>query len=44
MQGKPSGPVDWFGGELTEEEFLRTMVDEQRLIYEFEVHRSYGLH
>jgi hypothetical protein len=44
MQGKPSGPLSWFGGELTEEEFLRAMVEEQRLIYDFEVHRTYGLH
>ena len=43
MQGKPSGPVSWFGGELTEEEFLQTMVDEDRLIYEFEVQRTYGM-
>jgi PPOX class probable F420-dependent enzyme len=44
MQGKPSGPLSWFGGELAEEEFLQTMVDEGRLIYQFEVDRSYGLH
>jgi hypothetical protein len=44
MQGRPTGPLTWFGGELTEEQFLQTMVDEQRLIYEFEIHRSYGLH
>jgi Pyridoxamine 5'-phosphate oxidase len=43
MQGKPTGPLSWFGGELTDEEFLRTMTEEQRLIYEFEVHRSYGM-
>jgi hypothetical protein len=43
MQDKPSGPLSWFGGELAEEDFLRTMVDEQRLIYEFEVHHAYGL-
>ena len=43
MQGKPTGPLSWFGGELTEEEFLRTMAEEQRLIYEFEVHHSYGM-
>ncbi|MEA2704047.1 MAG: hypothetical protein QOD63_1992 [Actinomycetota bacterium] len=42
MQGRPSGPLGWFGGELEEEDFIRTMVDERRLIYEFEVHRSYG--
>lgn len=44
MQGRPSGPLSWFGGELAEDEFLQAMVDERRLIYEFEVHHSYGLH
>jgi PPOX class probable F420-dependent enzyme len=44
MQGKPSGPLSWFGGELTEDDFLRAMVDEGRLIYEFEVDRTYGMH
>ena len=42
MQGKPTGPLSWFGGELTDEEFLRTMADEGRLIYRFEAHRTYG--
>lgn len=42
MQNRPSGPLSWFGGELDEAAFLQTMVDEDRLIYEFEVHRSYG--
>jgi hypothetical protein len=44
MQGKPLGPLQWFGGNLEEDQFLRTMSDEGRLIYEFDVHRSYGLH
>jgi PPOX class probable F420-dependent enzyme len=43
MQGRPSGPLSWFGGELDEEAFLQQMVDEQRLIYEFDVMRSYGM-
>jgi hypothetical protein len=43
MQGRPTGPLSWFGGELSEEAFLTTMADEGRLIYEFEVHRSYGM-
>src|SRR5437879_1540082 len=43
MQDKPTGPLSWFGGELEEDDFLRTMTEEQRLIYEFEVHRTYGL-
>lgn len=44
MQGKPSGPLSWFGGDVTEEDFLRTMANEQRLIYEFDVQHTYGLH
>ncbi len=43
MQGKPTGPLSWFGGEYSEEDFLQLMVDEQRLIYEFEVRHSYGM-
>lgn len=43
MQGKPTGPLSWFGGELSEQEFLQTMVDEGRLVYRFDVHRTYGL-
>ena len=44
MQDQPTGPLSWFGGELAEDEFFRAMVDERRLIYEFEVHHTYGLH
>jgi hypothetical protein len=44
MQGRPTGPLTWFNGELSEDQFLQAMVDEGRLIYDFEVHRSYGLH
>jgi Pyridoxamine 5'-phosphate oxidase len=44
MQDRPTGPLSWFGGELTEEDFLPAMVDEGRLIYEFEVHHTYGLY
>ena len=44
MQDRPTGPLSWFGGELAEHDFLRAMVDEGRLIYEFEVHHTYGLH
>lgn len=44
MQGKPDGPLSWFGGELDEPAFLQTMRDEGRIIYEFEVTRAYGLH
>ena len=44
MQHKPFGPLSWFGGELEETDFLRTMAEEQRLIYEFAVQRTYGMH
>lgn len=43
MQGKPTGPLQWFGGELDEGAFLATMVQEQRLIFQFEVQRAYGM-
>jgi hypothetical protein len=44
MQGQPAGPLTWFGAELEEPAFLQTMVDEGRLIYQFDVERAYGLH
>ena len=43
-QGRPSGPLQWFGGELSEEDFRRTLLDEGRLIYEFDIIRSSGLY
>ncbi len=44
MQNRPSGDINWFGKEVDEEAFLKLMVDEGRLIYEFEVERTYGMH
>jgi PPOX class probable F420-dependent enzyme len=44
MQGRLTGPLSWFGGDLIEEEFRQAMVDERRLIYEFGIHHTYGLH
>ena len=43
MQGRPTGQLAWFGSEQSEEEFLQTMIDERRLIYEFEPVRVTGL-
>lgn len=43
MQGMPEGPLSWFGKEYTEDEFLDLMIAEHRIIYEFDVHRSYGM-
>jgi hypothetical protein len=44
MQGKSTGPLNWYGTDLDEAAFLQTMADEGRLIYEFDVQRAYGLH
>lgn len=38
------GYVQWFGQEKTVDEFLKAMREEQRLIYEFDVKKTYGLH
>jgi hypothetical protein len=43
MQGKPDGPLTWYGKDLDEGDFVQAMVTEQRLIYEFEPSRTYGL-
>jgi hypothetical protein len=42
MPSEP-GKVNWFGQMLSHEDFLKVMMDEQRLIYEFEIVRSYGM-
>lgn len=42
MQGRPSGPITYFGGELDEEAFRARMIEEGRLIYQFEVAGIYG--
>lgn len=46
QQGMPSEPgkINWFGQMLGHEDFLKAMVDELRLIYEFEIVRSYGMY
>jgi PPOX class probable F420-dependent enzyme len=43
MQNRPTGNLTWFGKERSPEEFLRGMVEERRLIYEFEIIRGYGM-
>ncbi len=42
--GPTPGKILWEGTERDPEEFLRIMAEEQRLIYQFEVTRSYGLY
>ena len=43
MMGRQTGPLIWNGEELEEGPFRQAMVEEGRLIYQFEVLRSYGL-
>jgi hypothetical protein len=43
MQDRPVGPLTWFGEELDEESFRRKMIDQKRLIYEFDVIEAYGV-
>jgi hypothetical protein len=43
MQGRPEGPLSWFGGELDEDAFRARMVEEGRLVYQFEPTRTYGM-
>lgn len=44
LQDRPSGDLSWFGKDFTGEAFLEKMVEEGRIIYEFEVHRAYGMY
>jgi PPOX class probable F420-dependent enzyme len=39
-----AGNVIWFGAERTPDEFLKMMVEEGRLLYDFEVRRAYGMY
>jgi hypothetical protein len=43
MQKRPTGPLQWFGTEKAEPEFIDLMVSDERLIYQFEPLRAYGL-
>ena len=43
MQGRPDGSLVWYGEELDEETFRRKMIDQKRLIYQFEVTKAYGM-
>lgn len=44
MPGYTPGMLNWYGKPTPIDEFKRLMVDEGRLIYEFEVLRHYGLY
>ena len=43
MQNRPTGPIQWYGADKSEPEFLAQMVAEERLIYQFDPVRAYGL-
>ena len=43
MQNRPTGDINWFGKEMSEADFMQTMRDDKRLIYEFEISRAYGM-
>jgi hypothetical protein len=43
MQNRPTGPIQWYGADKSEPEFLAQMVSEGRLIYQFDPVRAYGL-
>ena len=41
--GPPEGHLMWQGQPLTIADFRKAMVDEQRLIYQLEIERAYGM-
>ena len=43
MPSEP-GQINWFGQNMTHEQFFETMIQEQRLIYEFDIVRAYGMY
>lgn len=43
MQKRPEGALLWYGDELDEAAFRQRMLDEKRLIYEFEIEKAYGV-
>jgi hypothetical protein len=44
MQGRPTGPLSWFGGDLDEDAFCQAMIDEGRILFQFEVNHAYGVY
>lgn len=43
MQGRATGPITYFGRDLDDESFRARMVEEGRLIYQFDVAKTYGV-
>jgi uncharacterized pyridoxamine 5'-phosphate oxidase family protein len=42
MQNRPTGPIVWLAGEVEADDFRQDMIDNNRVIYQFEPLRSYG--
>ena len=43
LQGALTGPLSWFGREVSDDEFELVMAEEQRVLYEFSVDHAYGM-
>lgn len=43
MQNKPTGPLNWFGQELETDAFLQMMIEQKRLVFQFEISHAYGM-
>lgn len=43
MQARADGPLRWCGQELDEPAFHQAMIDQGRIIYQFDVDKAYGL-
>jgi hypothetical protein len=43
MQARADGPLRWYGQELDEPAFRHAMIDQGRIIYQFDVDKAYGL-
>lgn len=42
MQGRPEGPLQWRGEEFAEEQFRDLLVQDERILYQFEPVKFYG--
>ena len=41
-QERPTGPLNWFGKEMTEDEFRDFLIKDERILYEFNPVKFYG--
>jgi hypothetical protein len=43
LQQAPTGPISWFTGPTEEADLRQILVDQGRLLYDFEVTKAYGM-